>query len=236
MKDNFIMFDAVARVDDQLIDRCANRMLQKATADDNAEREVKKEMRFSMKKVIPFAACAIIAIIIGTVLFMDPLSVFNHVSNAPDKEYEATHVRFTNVEDAAREIGAGYLFDLFEDKEIKNEIVLGYTDGGSINNTSTWTDIDCYFEGKNETIVLYIYFPAYSKDEKVDHSNSNTRTILFGNTEVSYTEYDKDSGFVDNKYVSSASFDYNGNSYVLEYYSDTPSDAALDILAKFLSR
>ena len=119
MKDNYIMFDAVARVDDQLIDRCANRMLQKATADDNAEREVKKEMRFSMKKVIPFAACAIIAIIIGTVLFMDPLSVFNHVSNAPDKEYEATHVRFTNVEDAAREIGSGYLFDLIEDKEIK---------------------------------------------------------------------------------------------------------------------
>ena len=154
MKENYIMFDAVARVDDQLIDWCANRMLQKATADDNAEREVKKEMRFSMKKVIPFAACAIIAIIIGTVLFMDPLSVFNHVSNAPDKEYEATHVRFTNVEDAAREIGSGYLFDLIEDKEIKNEIVLGYTDGGSINNKSTWTDIDCYFEGKNETIVL----------------------------------------------------------------------------------
>ena len=87
MKDNYIMFDAVARVDDQLIDRCANRMLQKATADDNAERKVKKKMRFSMKKVIPFAACAIIAIIIGTVLFMDPLSVFNHVSNAPNKEY-----------------------------------------------------------------------------------------------------------------------------------------------------
>ena len=86
------------------------------------------------------------------------------------------------------------------------------------------------------SFMSWIYFPAYSKDEKVDHSNSNTRTILLGNTEVSYTEYDKDSGFVDNKYVSSASFDYNGNSYVLEYYSDIPSDAALDILANFLSR
>ena len=39
---------------------------------------------------------------------------------------------------------------------IKNEIVLGYTDGGSINNKSTWTDIDCYFEGKNETIIRQI--------------------------------------------------------------------------------
>ncbi len=236
MKDNYIMFDAVARVDDQLIDRCANRVLQKATADDNVERKGKNKMSFSMKRVMPFAACAIIAIIIGTVLFMDPLSIFNHVSNAPDKEYEATHVRFANVEEAAREIGGGYLFDLLEDKEIKNEIVLGHTDGGSVNDKSTWTDIDCRFEGKNESIVLYIYFPAYSKDEKVNHSNSGTRTILFGNTEVSYTEYDKDSGFADSKYVSSASFDYDGNSYVLEYYSDTPSDAALDILAKFFSQ
>ena len=54
MKDNYIMFDAVARVDDQLIDRCANRMLQKATADDNAEREVKKENKFTHRNKIRY--------------------------------------------------------------------------------------------------------------------------------------------------------------------------------------
>ncbi|MDD2235108.1 MAG: hypothetical protein PHR24_03260 [Oscillospiraceae bacterium] len=195
------LLDAISFIDDDLI--------------ANAQ-TVKRNKRLISKKVFTLiAACFVIAIAI-------PYFMLIYGANHKDPSWPLTNKQMYSVEEA-KEYCPNLLYEKLSYKNTKEVSFLLNFDEGGINDNSHYNRLNCYIryndKENNDKISLKIFFPN-NKEEITDwYEYKGTQRNINGVT-VAYSDMSDVEGYSEIKYSGCAKFDYNGNTYVLDAFSD----------------